>query len=79
MLSLPKRAVRSAHLYRQAAWTVARRGPVLMMRVPLALPGARYVFESGRSATSLLQNLPVCRPVVKSMTAQTPSRNDTLS
>ena len=72
---LSRRVAHSVWLYRQTAWTVMRRGPVVMMHLPLNLPGMGLVQRGGKRATGVVQNSALCRPLVRSISSLVTARS----
>jgi NTE family protein len=54
--SLSRRAAHSARLYRHTAWTVMSRSPVVMMQLPLKLPGVGLVQRGAKRMAGLVDN-----------------------
>jgi NTE family protein len=65
--SLARRAAYSVRLYRHTAWMVMRRGPVIMMQLPLKLPGMGLMWRGGKRVTGLIQNYKLFRSIVRSV------------
>ena len=62
-----RRTLQSVRLYRQAAWTLAWRTPVILWQMPAKLPGTGLVRRSSQRVAGLVHNCALYAPGVRSI------------